>query len=170
MHLTHIPNLPIPFNHTRRLVRRPVHAYCAGNPSHKDRSTAALGAVDLPHGVLWWNDKSHSVYQHDLLHGQDFTLQRQRPGGPGLVLARQISSVQIVDQKERQRVSIQAYQTQAANQSAPLAISDMFTFDVTDYALVEDVSRQPTVQHYPPTECTGMVLVEQDQAQHRQQV
>lgn len=150
---------------------RPVnHVCCSAERTHshsivrngRDRSTAALGAVDLPHGVLWWNDKSHSVYQHDVLHGQDFVLQRSRPGGPGLVLARQVSTMQIVDKEEQRRVGMQMYQQGSSSGSTQLATSDMFTFDITDYALADEApSAQLAAQQYllfPPTNCTGIVL------------
>lgn len=127
---------PRPFHHpvyqVRRSARQPLRAQCANAPDSNNRSTAALGAVDLPHGVLWWSDKSHSVYQHNVVHGQDFVLQRSRPGGPGLTLARQLSSVQIVDRAEKQRVSIQAYLAHASHGRAPLAVTDILTFDVTE--------------------------------------
>lgn len=160
-----------PVRYLRRSVRWPVRALCAEVPDKRVRSTAALGAVDLPHGVLWWSDRSHSVYQHNVLHGQDFVLQRPRPGGPGLILAKQLSSVQLVDQEERKRVSIQAYQMQASDRCAPLAITDILTFDVTEYALVEDAaSNNLAAPCFPPTDCTGMVLVSQNSDKQQEQV
>ena len=138
------------------------------------RSAASLGAVALPRGVLWWNDKSHSVYQHDVLHGQDFVLQRTRPGGPGLVMAPQLSSLQIVDKEQRKGVSMQIYQSEHTSTTAQLAISEPFTFDITDYALIDEVrTSQFAVQQclpYPPTSCTGIVLRDEANRQRNDEV
>lgn len=126
----------------------------------ENRSAAALGALELPHGVLWWQNKQHSVYKRDVLHGQDFTLQRQRSGGPGLVLSQRLSSVQIVDKKERERVQIAMYKSAHEETGLQLAISDMFAFDLTDYSLLEE-SEPADDTHcisFPATACTGIVL------------
>lgn len=122
----------------------------------ENRSAAALGAVELPRGVLWWHNKEHSVYQHNVLHGQDFVLQRQRSGGPGLVLSQNLSSVQLVDKAERERVQLAMYMSADTETGVQLAASDMFTFDLTDYSLVEDT--EPDSSGFPPTACTGIVL------------
>ena len=141
--------------------------------SADSRSAAALGAVELPHGVLWWHDRQHSVYQHDVYHGQDFVLQRQRSGGPGLVLSHRLSSVQIVDRVERERVQLEMYNKGQDNVGAQLALSDTFTFDLTDYALVEEAAADAEAHtdaplHFPPTTCTGIVLsVQSGQATHQ---
>ena len=155
-----------PIRVVRYPARRPIPR-AQSSLGDSDRSTSALGAVDLPYGVLWWSDRTHNVYQHDVLHGS-------RPGGPGLVLARQISSVQIVDQEERQRVSIQAFQAKS-DTNLHLATTDTITFDITDYALVDEPSTKQladglAAQLYPPTNCTGVVLVSQERHEQTDQV
>lgn len=136
----------------------------------EDRSAAALGALELPHGVLWWQDKQHNVYKHDVLHGHDFVLQRQQAGCPGLVLSQRLSSVQIVDRTERERVQIAMYKSAHEETGVQLAISDMFTYDLTDYSLLEE--SEPTdsadCTTFPPTVCTGIVL--HSAGQRKQQV
>lgn len=126
----------------------------------EDRSAAALGALELPHGVLWWQNKQHSVYKRDVLHGQDFTLQRQRSGGPGLVLSQRLSSVQIVDKTERERVQIAMYKSAHEETGLQLAMRDMFTIDLTDYSLLEEPEPADDARYadFPPTDCTGIVL------------
>lgn len=136
------------------------------------RSAAALGAVELPHGVLWWHNKQHSVYQHDVLRGQDFILQRQRSGGPGLVLSQRISSMQIVDKVERERVQLEMHKANRDDAGAQLVLSDMFTFDLTDYVLVEESAADSAADNnghpqFPPTACTGIVV--RDQPDHSAQ-
>ena len=148
--------------------RRSLSIFNTGD--YEDRSAAALGALELPHGVLWWQNKQHSVYKHDVLHGQDFTLQRQRSGGPGLVLSQRLSSVQIVDKKERDRVQIAMYKSANEETGLQLAMSDMFTFDLTDYSLLEESEPADDTRctSFPPTACTGIVL-HSGGHQHQQQ-
>ena len=141
--------------------------------SAEGRSAAALGAIELPRGVLWWHNRQHSVYQHDVVHGQDFVLQRPRSGGPGLILSQRLSSIQIVDKSERKRVQVEMYKATQGGLGTQLTISDRFTFDLTDYALVEeataDVPAELKFQQFPPTACTGIVLRDQPE-QTKQQV
>ena len=148
--------------------RRSLTIYNTGD--REDRSAAALGAMELPHGVLWWQNKQHSVYKRDVLHGQDFTLQRQRSGGPGLVLSQRLSSVQIVDKTERERVQIAMYKSAHEETGLQLAVSDMVTFDLTDYSLLEESEPADDTQYtsFPPTACTGIVL--HSEVQHNQKV
>ena len=126
----------------------------------ESRSAAALGALELPHGVLWWQDKQHSVYQHDVLYGQDFVLQRQRSGGPGLVLSQRLSSVQIVDKRERERVQLATYKSAHAETGIQLAVNGLDTFDLTDYSLLEDSDPAEVTDHLDGhgAACTGIVL------------
>lgn len=148
-------------SHTIRPCSRSVRNLKVSNEAtHKDRSAAALGAMELPHGVLWWQDKQHNVYQHDMLHGQDFVLQRQRSGGPGLVLSQRLSSVQIVDKTERKRVQLAMYKSTRQETGIQLAVSDVITFDLKDYSLVEDTDSidSDDCLEFPPTTCTGIVL------------
>lgn len=78
--------------------------------------------------------------------------------------------MQIIDQEERQRVNIQAYQAKS-DINVHLATTDTSTFDITEYALVDETStRQLAAQLYPPTNCTGVVLVSQDQHLQTDQV
>ncbi len=152
--------------HQRKFGTRIKSVHTEPGNGAESRSAAALGAVELPHGVLWWHDRQHNVYQHDVYHGQDFVLQRQRSGGPGLVLSHRLSSVQIADKAERERVQLEMYSRGQDNTGAQLALTDMFTFDLTDYALVEESAADATADaapplQFPPTTCTGIVLRDQ---------
>lgn len=160
--------------HQRKIVTRVESAHTEPGSGTESRSAAALGAVELPHGVLWWHDRRHNVYQHDVYHGQDFVLQRQRSGGPGLVLSHRLSSVQIVDKAERERVQLEMYSRGQHDTGAHLALADVFTFDLTDYALVEEPVADATADaaaplQFPPTACTGIILRDQP-AEHTHQV
>lgn len=162
----------LPIQASRRCVRDPrsLTVVNAGDAC-RDRTAAALGALELPHGVLWWQNKQHSVYKRDVLHGQDFTLQRQRAGGPGLVLSNRLSDMQLVDKTERERVQIAMYKSANEEKGVQLVLSDMFTFDLTDYSLLEE-SEPADGDYYtsfPPTACTGIVL-HSDGQQQKQQV
>jgi len=164
----------VPKLYQRKFGTRVESAHTEPGNGTESRSAAALGAVELPHGGLWWHDRQHNVYQHDVYHGQDFVLQRQRSGGPGLVLSHRLSSVQIVDKAERERVQLEMYSRGQDNTGAQLALTDMFTFDLTDYALVEESVADATVDaaaplQFPPTACTGIVLRDQP-ADHTHQV
>ena len=146
---------------TARRSSRSVRSLKVSNEAaHENRSAAALGALELPHGVLWWQDKQHNVYQHDIVHGQDFVLQRQRSGGPGLVLSQRLSSVQIVDKIERARVQLAMYKSARQETGVQLAVNDMLTIDLKDYSLVEETDSTGNDDHidFPPTTCTGIVL------------
>ena len=159
--------------HVSTIVPRPVgrnsrksNTVSEAGKDAESRSAASLGAVELPHGVLWWHNKQHSVYQHNVYHGGDFILQRQRSGGPGLILSHQLSSVQIVDKHERARAQLATYKTALDDTGALLVVSDLFTFDVTDYELVEEsvgnaVGDDADPPQYLPTACTGIVLRDQ---------
>lgn len=164
----------VPKLHQRKSGTRVGSAHIEPGKGAESRSAAALGAVELPHGVLWWHDRQHNVYQHDVYHGQDFVLQRQRSGGPGLVLSHRLSSVQIVDKAERERVQLEMYSRGQNSTGAQLALTDMFTFDLTDYALVEESVADATADaaaplQFPPTACTCIVLRDQP-AEHTHQV
>lgn len=161
----------LPTQASPRCLRNRRSLTVFNNGDCEDRSAAALGALELPHGVLWWQNKQHSVYKRDVLHGQDFTLQRQQSGGPGLVLSQRLSSVQLVDKTERERVQIAMYKSAHEQTGLQLAVSDMFTFDLTDYSLLEESEPADDTHHtgFPPTGCTGIVL-HSGGHQHKQQV
>eukprot|EP00891_Asterochloris_glomerata_P000135 jgi/Astpho2/135/Aster-04600 len=95
--------------------------------------------------------------------GTGFVMAREK-NGPGLVLQKHCSAVQLVDRDERQRVL--ALQ-QVLHGPAPLAhfVQDLETIDVTDFATVlEDaVNVTPSAARclpgaaFPPTQCMGIV-------------
>ena len=136
------------------------------------RPAAALGAVELPGGVLWWNDKQHNVYKHDVVYGQDFVLQRPRSGGPGLVLSHRLSSVQIVDKAERARVHLEMYRASQSSTGVQLFRDETVDFDLTDYALIEESSTElpesAEPEQFPPTPCLGIVLRDQTEGTQQQ--
>lgn len=55
-----------------------------------DGSTDAKRAIPLPRGGVWLNRKLHD---HDVLYGSTFVIQRDRVGGPGLVLSKHSSDM-----------------------------------------------------------------------------
>ena len=154
----------------QRYCRSPRSLAVSNNGGPEDRSAAALGALELPHGVLWWQNKQHSVYKRDVLYGQDFVLQRHRSGGPGLVLSQRLSSVQIVDNTERERVQIAMYNSAQEETGVQLAMLDMFTYDLTDYSLLEESEPADNAgcTSFPPTACTGIVLRNNGQSRKQQ--
>lgn len=135
-------------------------------PGSEDRSAA----LELPHGVLWCQDKQPNVYNRKVLHGPDFVLQRQPSGCPGMVLSQRLSSMQIVDIAERERVQIAMYKSAHEETGLQLVISDMFTYDLTDYSLLEESEPADTADciAFPPTTCTGIVLRSTGQQQKQQ--
>ena len=125
-------------------------------PGPEDRSAA----LELPHGVLWCQHQQSNVYNRNVLHGQDFVIQRQPSGCPGIVLSQRLSSMQIVDRTERERVQIAMYKSAHEETGVQLVISDMFTYDLTDYSLLKESEPADTANPstFPPPACTGIVL------------
>ena len=156
-----------PNRRNQQQIRSNCSPASRGDPGQNadSRSAAALGAVELPGGVLWWHDKQHGVYKHDIVYGQDFVLQRTRSGGPGLVLSQRLSSMQIVDKAERTRVHLEMYKAAQSGTDLQLFQQQDFDFDLTDNALVEyssaDMAGNAEPQHFSPTSCVGIVLREQ---------
>lgn len=135
-------------------------------PGSEDRSAA----LELPHGVLWCQDRQPNVHNRKVLHGPDFVLQRQPSERPGIVLSQRLSSMQLVDTAERERVQIAMYKSAHEETGLQLVISDMFTYDLTDYSLLEESEPADTADciTFPPTACTGIVVRSNGQQRKQQ--
>lgn len=125
---------PLACRPARTATRSYLIAQCSARP------------VQLPNSAVWYQGAAHL----DVLFGDSFILQRNKQGGPGLVLSPRLSSLDIVDKQERQ-AAVSRFQQQQSGTLMPEVHFDFL--DVLEYT-ISDVPPS-----YPPTDSVGIVPV-----------
>ena len=64
-------------------------------PRGRCRAARQAGPLEMPGGCLWLDSHAHN---YSILYGQQFVIQRPPRGGEGLVLAPQITQLQMVQE------------------------------------------------------------------------